>query len=86
MHNDLQQRIDQQFWKYAKTYSQTAPHEYILKDWNTGLFEEICHLIDTEGYEELFYDKPFTYYNIGKYKYWHIGTVLNRCDIENRYI
>jgi len=77
--------IEQQPWKFAKTYAQTAPHEYIVDQWNIELFEEICHLIDTEGYEELFYGKPFRYYNIGEFKYWHYETILNRCKIENRY-
>jgi len=82
---DLLKKIDNQKWKFAKTYAETAPHEYIVDEWNIDLFKEICHLIDTDGYEEMFYDKPFRYYNIGKYKYWHYDTILNRCPIENRY-
>ena len=83
--NDLLTRINNQKWKFAKTYAETAPHEYIVDEWNIDLFKEICHLIDTDGYEEIFYDKSFRYYNIGEYKYWHYDTILNRCKIENRY-
>ena len=82
---DLQTKIENQPWKFADTYAETAPHEYILDKWNSELFKGICHLIDTEGYEELFYGKPFRYYNIGKFKYWHYDTVLNRCPVGNRY-
>jgi hypothetical protein len=79
---DLLTRIENQQWKFAKTYAKTAPHEYIVDGWNIELFNEICHLIDTDGYEEMFYDKPFIYYNIGEFKYWHYDTILNRCAIH----
>ena len=85
MLKDLLTRIKNQKWKFAKTYAKTAPHEYIVDEWNIELFKEICHLIDTEGYEEKFYDKTFRYYNIGEFKYWHYETILNRCPIGNRY-
>lgn len=82
---DLLIRIENQQWKFAKTYAETAPHEYIVDEWDIQLFKEICHLIDTDGYEEMFYNKPFRYYNIGKYKYWRCDNILNRCKIGNRY-
>jgi len=85
VNQDLFRRVESQIWKFAKTYAQTAPHEYIVDEWNIKLFREICHLIDTQGYEEKFYDKPFRYYNIGEYKYWYCENILNRCPIENRY-
>ena len=78
-------KIERQHWKFAKTYAETAPHEYIVDEWNIELFNEICRLIDNEGYEEKFYDKTFKYFNIGKFKYWHCDNVLNRCPIENKY-
>ena len=82
---DLLTRIENQQWKFADTYAETAPHEYILNKWNIELFKEICQLINTDGYEEMFYGKPFRYYNIGEFKYWHYDTILNRCKIGNRY-
>ena len=81
----LSENIEKQYWKCAKTYAKTAPHEYILKEWNPELFQVICNLIDSDGYEEKFYSETFKYYNIGKLKYWCCGNVLNRCPIENRY-
>ena len=83
--SDLLTKINNQKWKFAKTYAKTAPHEYIVDEWNIELFKEICNLINSDGYEEMFYDKPFRYYNIGEYKYWYCGNILNRCEIENRY-
>ena len=83
---DLLTKINTQHWQFAKTYAETAPHEYIVDEWNIELFNEICHLIDTEGYEEKFYDKVFKYYNIGEFKYWRCGNILNRCAVENRYL
>jgi len=63
---DLLTRIEGQRWKFADTYAESAPHEYILGKWNIELFKEICHLIDTDGYEQMFYGEPFRYYNIGE--------------------
>ena len=82
---DLLTRIENQHWQFAKTYAKTTPHEYIVDEWNIELFKEICNLIDTDGYEEKFYDKPFRYYNIGEFKYWCYENILNRCAIGNRY-
>ena len=82
---DLLTRIKRQEWKFAKTYAETAPHEYIVDEWNIELFNEICLLIDNDGYEEMFYDKPYRYYNIREYKYWRCGNILNRCAVSNRY-
>lgn len=82
---ELLQRIEKQYWRFAKTYAKTAPHEYMLKEWNPELFKAICDLIDADGYEEKFYGETFRYYNIGEFKYWHYDTILNRCKIENRY-
>ena len=45
--NDLLTRIENQQWKFADTYAETAPHEYILHKWNIELFKEICQLINT---------------------------------------
>ena len=82
---DLLTRIEEQYWKFATTYAKTAPHEYIVDEWNIDLFNDICHLIETDGYVEYFYSKPVTYYNIGELKYWRCDNILNRCPIENRY-
>ena len=82
---DLLTRIGVQQWKFADTYAETAPHEYIIDKWNIELFKDICHSIDTEGYEETFYSRPFRYHNRGGFKYWHYDTVLNSCKIGNRY-
>ena len=81
----LLERIEKQYWKFAKTYAKTTPHEYMLKEWNPELFKVICDLIDASGYEEKFYRETFKYYNIGELKYWCCSNVLNRCPIENRY-
>ena len=61
---DLLTRIENQQWKFADTYAETAPHEYIIGKWNSELFRDICHLIDTDGYEEMFYGKPFRYHKV----------------------
>jgi len=80
-------RIREQRWQYARTYDQTAPHEYILMPWNEDLFREIAKYIELYGKDEYFYRTPFRYGYIGKYKYWHYSTfaedsVMNRTRID----
>ena len=82
---ELLKRIEKQYWKFAKTYAKTAPHEYMLKEWNPELFKAICNLIDAAGYEEHFYSVKFRYYNLGEFKYWRCEDILNRCKVENKY-
>jgi len=76
-------------WIFAKTYAQTAPHEYIVREkLSVDLqadFDWFAALIDHEGYEDKFYDKTFTYLAIGDKKYWHMENLINRDNRENKY-
>lgn len=79
----LIKKIQNEKWRYAKTYSDTAPHEYILLCWNEELFNEITKIIDNEGINEKFYKSTVRYGYIGNYRYWYYNTyewnsVLNR--------
>ena len=66
----LKDFIKQQNWIFAKTYADTWPHEYIVKE-NTdhALFEELSKVIDTQGYEEYFYNKKQKYLDLEKEKF-----------------
>ena len=69
-------------WTFAKTYAKTAPHEYIVNHQYPLVFEQMCKLIDAEGYDRDFtlsgHTNRYRYYNLGGYKYWHFDTILNR--------
>lgn len=71
--------INQQRWKYAKTYHQKAPHEYIMADWNIALYQAIKAKMDIDGYNKPYYTVNFRYVDIDGYKYWlHGNSTLNR--------
>jgi len=75
----LLNEISMQKWIFAKTYAQTAPHEYITRKSNPDFFDKVCDLIDKNGYIKKWKDgKEYTYLKIGDYKYWHFDIILNR--------
>ena len=73
----LLHEIEDQQWKKT-TYLEA--HEYILRDWNPELFDNIRELIDKEGYKGTFLKTEYTYLDIGDYRYWHYARILNRAD------
>ena len=55
---------------FAKTMA-NIPHSWICrKDYREHKFLKAMHYISENGYKEKFYNKEYTYYNIGDYKYW----------------
>ena len=76
----LQRFIAQQEWIFAKTYAETWPHEYIVKDRvDAELFAQLADHIDTHGYTESFYKTQLVYFDYGGHTYWHLGIIINRC-------
>lgn len=69
-------------WTFAKTYAQTAPHEYILEEDYREYFQEMKLKIEKEGKDEPFtlfgYTNIYRYLYDGTYRYWVIEDVLNR--------
>lgn len=83
---DFKRFISKQKWICAKTYSDTAPHEYCLKD-NTKYkkeFEEAVIFIRENGIKEYFYKKEFIYFYCDGYKYWTMGAPVNETILINR--
>ena len=85
---------DDSFWKPARTYAKTAPHEYTVREWVPERDDEFVHaviLIRQYGTVEYFYRKPFIYLFLDGMKYWTMGepipqtTLINRCPWENVY-
>jgi hypothetical protein len=77
--------IEENKWTFAKSMSD-IPHWYIVKQKCTSsfLFEEFVKYIRSNGYEEAFYSKTFVYCNVGEYKYWTMGSPLEKTIIINR--
>lgn len=89
---DLKEFISSVKWTYAKTYAETWPREYIVRERvDEGLFLKLVHHIRTYGYEGKFYKKPITYFDEDGLVYWTMGepvdvtTVINRCRKDQSY-
>lgn len=79
-------------WIFAKTYAETWPHHYIVRDRvDEDLFIKLAKHIRQFGYEGPFYNKKYTYFEEDGYVYWTMGapieetTIINRCTKENTY-
>lgn len=70
-------------WTFAKTYAETAPHEYaVLGKPNTELANlyKATMFILRNGYVEMFYQTPFMSYTVENRRYWSCGSY----DLVNR--
>ena len=84
--------VNQQQWTFAKTYAQTWPHEYLVRDRvDEGLFILLVKHIRKYGYEGRLYHKTITYFDEDGMVYWTMGapieetTIVNRCSREQTY-
>lgn len=89
---ELKAFVDGASWTFAKTYAQTWPHEYIVRDRvDEALFLSLVSHIRRHGYEGSFYRKAITYFNEDGMVYWSMGapleetTIVNRCTEEQTY-
>jgi hypothetical protein len=88
-HEFLQQRD----WREAVTYRESAPHEYIVREWeadaqgNQG-FDRFVDMIRLFGYADLYYRVRHIYWAVDQFKYWTMGwpvketTVINRARVD----
>ena len=72
--------INNNKWRFAKTYANTHPHEYIVRSKcdNVDDFDALCEYIKNNGHIEYFFNIRGTYMSIGDYTYWVMGDVINR--------
>ena len=77
-------------WQNAKTYENTAPHEYTVLKWRPELKDEFAWMvmyIRDGGVEETFWKCKYKYLYLDGYRYWSIGapstvTLINRCPAD----
>ncbi len=81
-------------WQFAKTMPDW-PHEYTVKSWRPDLaerFEALCALIHDRGIVEPWPPPPAAtiyrnhYLVIGEHKYWAMGPLGDRDQIDERTI
>lgn len=89
MKEKIEQFVENIEWTFAKTYADTAPHEYIVRekisDEDQKMFDLFATFIEKEGYDKNFYDETYRYYNFGEKRYWVMENILNRCDKKDEY-
>jgi len=77
-------------WTRARTYENSAPHEYIVLDRTPGLnredFQRIGRVIETFGEPGRFYRSTNLYLTTGQHRYWHMDPSWDRVDLVNRAI
>lgn len=93
MSKQLKDFIQNQDWIFAKTYSETWPHEYIVQEQvDNELFLELAGHIDKFGFEDYFYVLYRTSYKIKQsyfeydsFTYWHMENIINRCKEKDTF-
>lgn len=91
--NEFESAVGKFVFKYAKTYTNKAPHEYVIVESDSKELELIRALnrfIQENPDEiELFWNKEYKVLFVGRHKYWSVGdynitTILNRnWDFKN---
>ena len=87
------QFIAERKWREAVTYRKTAPHEYIVRKWESDEqggqdFDRFITSIRRFGYADFYYSVRHIYWAIDEHKYWTMGwpveqtTVINRARVD----
>ena len=76
---DIKRAIDEAQWR-ATDY--LSPHEYVLSREYPELHGALKAYLLDHGYTGLFLDWEYVYTNIGAYRYWVVGDVLNRARLD----
>ena len=72
-------------WVEAKTYKETAPHEYVVKTpKETRIIIEFAKYIRKYGYKGTFWGKEYTYLDLDGYKYWTMDKDVEETELINR--
>lgn len=75
-------------WIFAKTYADTAPHEYIVLK-KVGIeykeeFIKIANFIREKGFKAYYYSRVGFYYIIDENYYWTMDEKAEDTDLINR--
>lgn len=81
--------VSRRGWREAVTYRDTAPHEYVVRAWESGErgnleFDRFVVLIRRFGYADYFYRVRHLYWAIDEFKYWTMGWPLEETTVINR--
>lgn len=76
-------------WREAKTYRETAPHEYFVRDWDKTwagqqAFEQFVTMIRRFGCAGFYYRVRHLYWTVDEYRYFTMGWPVNETTVINR--
>jgi len=82
---DFCEWIERETWTFAKTYAETAPHEYAVVSERypnttlTDLYKATMFIL-RNGFVQMFYQTPFFSYEVNNRRYWSCGSyyLINR--------
>jgi len=82
----MRQFIAARFWKFAKTYAKTAPHEYHVRHFRPGDadFERFVGIIREHGYDRQFWGRTYRTFDLDGQQYWTMGAPVAETMIINR--
>ncbi len=85
---EAEARVEREYvaWMAEDTFwTQTnylSPHEYIIRRVHPELVDRMRALIAEEGYAARFQGHTWRYVDLGAYRYWVVGVVLNRARLD----
>jgi len=66
--------VEQNRWRFARTYVKSYPHEYTLDRWcGAENLARAVDCIECFGVPEPFWGTWRRYLHLGEHKYWHMG-------------
>lgn len=86
--NDLREFVNKFQWIFAKTYAQTAPHEYIVLDKVGNEYKNefitIAQFIRDKGFKAMYYTREGFYYKLDGNYYWTMDENVTDTNLINR--
>ena len=77
--------IEKATWRFAKTYADTYPHNYVVKkDCNLEDYSRFYRLIRRYGYYYTFFNKKYIQLNVNEHYYWTMGWPSTESEVINR--
>jgi hypothetical protein len=86
--NEFREFISRFRWRFATTYAEFCPHEYIVKTkirtqhWKD--FERMVQGIRDYGFDAQYFSKKGKYFIVDEYYYWTMGAPVSETTVLNR--
>lgn len=89
---ELKRFVTETPWRFARTYAETWPHEYVVRNGeNTAMIMVLAEHILEHGVDGRFYSQVRKYHHEDGKVYWIMdataagATLVNRCDASQTY-